>query len=88
MNSYLRIFQSIVHLELYIPENHIVASVFNLFRLTSDLNSWTSNFLVTHGDQYIDVGRFMLVLIRVAPGPNNALTIAAYSGQKDSSCSF
>ena len=37
---------------------------------------------------YIDVGRFMLVLIRVAPGPNNALTIAAYSGQKDSSCSF
>ncbi len=25
---------------------------------------------------YIDVGRFMLVLIRVAPGPNNALTVS------------
>ena len=37
---------------------------------------------------YVDVGRFMLVLIRVAPGPKNALTVAAYSGQKDSSCSF
>ena len=31
---------------------------------------------------YIDVDRFMLVLIRIAPGPNNALTVAAYSGQK------
>ena len=28
------------------------------------------------------------LLIRVAPGPNNALTVAAYSGQKYSSCSF
>ena len=38
-----------------IPENCIVASVNNLVCLTSDLNSWTSNFLVTHGDQSIDV---------------------------------
>ncbi len=30
----------------------------------------------------------MLVFNRVAPGPNNALKVAAYSGQKDSSCSF
>ena len=55
MNSYLRIFQSIVHLESHIPENCIVASVFNLLRLTSDLNTWTSNFVVTRGDQSIDV---------------------------------
>ena len=25
-------------------------------------------------------------LIRFAPGPNNALNVAAYSGQNDSSC--
>ena len=55
MNSYLCIFQSIVHLESYIPENCIVASIFNLLCLTSDLNSWTSNFLVTHSDQSIEV---------------------------------
>jgi hypothetical protein len=55
MNSYLRIFQSIVHLESSIPENRIEASVNNLLRLTSDLNTWTSKFVVTHGDQSIDV---------------------------------
>ena len=38
-----------------IPENRIVASVNNLLRLTSDLNSWTSKFVMTHGDQSIDV---------------------------------
>jgi len=37
---------------------------------------------------YVDVEGIELVLIRVSPGPNNALTVAAYSGQKDSSCSF
>ena len=55
MNSYLRIFQSIVHLESSIPENRIVASVNNLLCLTSDLNTWSSNFMVTHGDHSIDV---------------------------------
>ena len=55
MNSHLRIFQSIVHLESSIPENRIVASVNNLLCLTSYLNSWTSYFLVTHGDQSIYV---------------------------------
>ena len=37
---------------------------------------------------YVDVDRFMLVFIRIAPGPNNALTVAAYSGQKDNFFSF
>ena len=55
MNSYVHIFQSIIYLESYIPENRIEASVFNLLRLTSDLNTWTSNFVVPHGDQSIDV---------------------------------
>ena len=36
-------------------DNRIVASVNNLLRLTSDLNSWTSKFVITHGDQSIDV---------------------------------
>ena len=30
-------------------------TVSNLLRLTSNLNTWTSNFVVTHGDQSIDV---------------------------------
>ena len=33
-------------------------------------------------------GNRISFFIRVSPGPNNALTVAAYSGQKDSSCSF
>jgi hypothetical protein len=36
-------------------DNHIVASVNNLLCLPSDLNSWTSKFVITHGDQSIDV---------------------------------
>ncbi len=36
-------------------DNCIVASVNNLLRLTSDLNSWTSKFVITYGDQSIDV---------------------------------
>jgi len=36
-------------------DNRIVASVNNLLRLTSELNTWSSKFVVTHGDQYIDV---------------------------------
>jgi hypothetical protein len=55
MNSYLRIFQSIVYLESYFPENRIEASDSNLLCLASDLNTWTSNFVVPHGDQSIDV---------------------------------
>ena len=38
-----------------IPENCMVATVNNLLRLTSDLNSWTSKFVITNGDQSIDV---------------------------------
>jgi len=56
MNSYLCIFQSVVHLaESYITENRIETSVSKLLRLTSDLNTWTSNFMVPHGNQSIDV---------------------------------
>ena len=55
MNLYLRISQSFVHLESYITENRIETSVSKLLRLTSDLNTWTSNFVVPHGDQSIDV---------------------------------
>ncbi len=36
-------------------DNCIVASVNNLLRLTSDLNGWTSKFVITHGDHSIDV---------------------------------
>ena len=51
MNLYLRISQSFVHLESYITENRIETSVSKLLRLTSDLKTWTSNFVVPHGDQ-------------------------------------
>jgi hypothetical protein len=60
VNSYI-LFQSIpttltiLQMESSIPENCIVASVSNLLRLTSGLNCWTSNFVMTHGDQSIDV---------------------------------
>ena len=36
-------------------DNRIVASVKNLLRLTSDMNSWSSKFMVTHGNTLIDV---------------------------------
>ena len=37
---------------------------------------------------YVFVEGIELVFIRISPGPNNAQKVAAYSGQKDSSCSF
>ena len=56
MNCYIRIFQSVVHVaESYITGNRIETSVSKLLRLTADLNTWTSSFVVTHGDQSIDV---------------------------------
>jgi hypothetical protein len=45
----------ILEIESPIPDNRIVVSVKNLLRLTSDLNTWTSKFVITHGDQSIDV---------------------------------
>ena len=45
----------ITQTESSFPENQIVASVNNLLHLSSDLNSWTSKFVTTHGDQIIDV---------------------------------
>jgi hypothetical protein len=80
MNSYLRIFQSIVHLaESYITENRIETSVSKLLCLTSDLNTWTSNFVVHHGDQSIDVSSaaffiFFFTIWRI-PKPNYAISL-------------
>ena len=37
------------------PENRMVATVNNPLHLTSDLNSWTSKFVIANGDQSIDV---------------------------------
>ncbi len=46
---------TISEIESPISDNRIVVSVKNLLRLTSDLNTWTSKFVITHGDQSIDV---------------------------------
>ena len=42
-------------MESFLPENHIVASVNILLHLASDLNTWSSKFMISHGDQSIDV---------------------------------
>jgi len=39
----------------HITENCIETSITKHLRLTSDLNTWTSNFVVPHGDQSIEV---------------------------------
>ncbi len=64
MNSYLHIFQSVVRLaESYTTENRIETSVSKLLHLTSDLlNTWTSNFVVPHGDQSIELKGLYLLL--------------------------
>ena len=72
---YLQIFQSNVEFESDIQENHIEATVSNLLRLTSNLNTWTSNFVVTHGDQSIDVSS-------AAQGPSSFLPQLAHSHPK------
>jgi len=38
-----------------IPKNCMVSSINNLLRLTSDLNSWMSKLVITHGDQSLDI---------------------------------
>jgi hypothetical protein len=38
-----------------IPENRMVTSINNLLRLTSDLNSWSSKMVISHGDQSLDI---------------------------------
>ena len=38
-----------------IPENRMVTSINNLLRLTSDLNSWSSNMVISHRDQSLDI---------------------------------
>ena len=42
-------------MESLLPENCIVASVNILLRLASDLNTWSFKFLISHGDQSIDL---------------------------------
>ncbi len=37
------------------PENRMVTSINNLLRLTSDLNSWSSKMVISHGDQSLDI---------------------------------
>ncbi len=44
-----------IRIESSTPENCIVVSVNKLLRLTLDLNTWTSKFVITHVDQSIDV---------------------------------
>ena len=44
-----------LEMELPIPDNCIVAPVNNLLCLTSDLNGWTSKFVIMHGDQSINI---------------------------------
>ena len=46
---------TISEIESPISDNRILVSVKNLLRLTSDLNTWTSKFVITHSDQSIDV---------------------------------
>ena len=50
-----------------ILENRMVAFVNNLTRLTSYLNSWTSKFEITHGDQSIDVSSAALGALSSSP---------------------
>ena len=38
-----------------IPDNRMVTSVNNLLCLTSDLNSWTSKMVISHGDESLDI---------------------------------
>ena len=47
--------QTILQMESSIPENRIVAFVNILLRLTLYLNSWSFKFVISHGDQSIDV---------------------------------
>jgi len=47
--------QTILQMESSIPENRIVASVNILLRLAPDLNCWSFKFVISHGDQSIDV---------------------------------
>jgi hypothetical protein len=38
-----------------VPENCIEASINKILCMSSDLNTWISKFVVTHGDKSIDV---------------------------------
>ncbi len=37
------------------PSNHLLGLSSNLLRLTADLKSWSSKFIVMHGDKLLDI---------------------------------
>jgi hypothetical protein len=47
--------RTILQTSTSIPENRMVSSINNLLRLTSDLNSWSSKMVISHGDQSLDI---------------------------------
>jgi hypothetical protein len=62
-------------------DNCIVASINNLLCLTSDLNSWTSKFVITHGDQSIDVSSTAQGALSSSPSgiyPHQKYSISLY----------
>ncbi len=55
-----------------VPENCIEASINKIPHMSSDLNTWTSKFVVTHGDKSINVslaaqGHILLFLLESPP---------------------
>jgi hypothetical protein len=86
MNSYLssmiwihiRMVQSIpntrtiLQMATSIHENRMVTSINNLLRLTSDLNSWSSKMVISHGDQSLDISS-------AAQGSLSSTPIAVFS---------
>ena len=61
--------RSILQTASSIPENRMVSSVNNLLGLTSDLNSWTSKLVITHGYQSLDISS-------AAQGSSSVVTIS------------
>jgi hypothetical protein len=47
--------RTILQMATSIPENRMVTSINNLLHLTSDLNSWLSKMVISHGDQSLDI---------------------------------
>ncbi len=70
-------------MESLLPENQIVGSVNILLRLASDLNTWSLKFLISHGDQSIDLssaaqGALSSSPSRIYPHQNIEYPLAKY----------
>ena len=70
-------------MESFLPENCTVASVNILLRLASDLNTWSSKFMISHGDQSIDLssaaqGALSSSPSRIYPHQNIEYPLAKY----------